>query len=403
MDDIKFETIRKVTDTKFKFKDLKDIDKLNSNSPPSIFIGSKLKYPLVNVGVLSPLEREENAWMYDSEKYLSDNNFDVGEVVQLRSGLMNSRFQTKVKEVRTGHNKFIEMAKEIAMSSKQVDVEIELKNKLSLKQRDRVITPHGMRSYLKKARITSNVKIPQKIDKVANDELKASDAMEYLYKSDFDEYTLMKILSIGVLGLKKNKRLVPTRWSITATDDILGKQLLKKVREYKWIEDYELYIGGFMGNYYLIFLFPNIFSYELFELYFPGSSWNPSNVMKASTDYENFYGRKTYASNTAGGYYASRLPILEHLDKRRRQASVLAIRLETPSYWAALGVWVVRESTKKTMNSLGIKFQNKEELLNSAKQIGKVKFKFDCSGLFEKSKLLKNLNTQKNLTYWFNS
>ena len=261
MEDIKFETIKKVTDTKFKFRDLKNIEKLESNSPPSIFIGSKLKYPLVNVGILSPLERQENAWMYDSEKYWSENNFQVGEVVQLRSGLMNSRFQTKVKDVRAPNNKFIEMAKEIAMSSKQVDVEIELKNRLSLKQRDRVVTPHGMRASLKQARITSNVKIPQKIDKVANDELKASEAMKYLYKNEFDEYTLMKILSIGVLGLKKNKRLVPTRWSITATDDTLGKQLLEKIRDYSWIEDYELYVGGFMGNYYLVFLFPNFFSY----------------------------------------------------------------------------------------------------------------------------------------------
>src|SRR3989344_1309488 len=400
MEDIKFETIKKVTDTKFKFRDLKNIEKLESNSPPSIFIGSKLKYPLVNVGILSPLERQENAWMYDSEKYWSENNFQVGEVVQLRSGLMNSRFQTKVKDVRAPNNKFIEMAKEIAMSSKQVDVEIELKNRLSLKQRDRVVTPHGMRASLKQARITSNVKIPQKIDKVANDELKASEAMKYLYKNEFDEYTLMKILSIGVLGLKKNKRLVPTRWSITATDDTLGKQLLEKIRDFSWIEDYELYVGGFMGNYYLVFLFPNVFSYELFELYYPGSSWNPSDVMKASTDYEDFYGRKTYASNTVGGYYASRLPILEFLEKEKRQASVLAIRLETPSYWAALGVFVVRESTRKTMATKGVKFSDKNELFNSAKQIGNVKFGFDCSGILERSKLLNNIQTQKRLGEW---
>jgi len=32
--------------------------RLESNSPPSIFIGSKLKYPLVNVGIIKPLEKE---------------------------------------------------------------------------------------------------------------------------------------------------------------------------------------------------------------------------------------------------------------------------------------------------------------------------------------------------------
>jgi len=395
-DFIKFETIKKVSETKFKFKDLKNITSLDSNSPPSVFVGSKLKYPNVNVGILSPLEREENAWMYDAEKHWANENFQVGDVVQLRSGLMNSRFLSSVKDARK-ENRFLQMAKEIAMSSKQVDIEIELKNKLRIKQRDRVITPHGMHSQLKKAKIVSNVHIPQKIDKVVNDELKANEAMRYLYKNDFDEYVLNKILSIGVLGLKKNKRLVPTRWSITATDDTLGNQLLENIRDYKWIEDYELFVGGFMGNYYLIFLLPNVWSYELFEIYFPGSSWNPSDIIKASTDDEGFYGRKKYASNTVGGYYAARLSILKFLEEIKRQASVLAIRLETPSYWAALGVWVVRESARKTMNSKGFKFESKEELFNSAKQIGIKKFKFDCSTIFEKSKLLKNLKTQKSL------
>ena len=156
-----------------------------------------------------------------------------------------------------------------------------------------------------------------------------------------------------------------------------------------------------MGNYYLILLFPGVWSYELFELYLPGSSWNSSNEIKASTDYETFSGRKSYATSTAGGYYAARLPIVRYLDFIKRQASVLAIRLETPSYWAALGVWVVRESVKKTMSTNAMKFNSKEEILESAKQISKVKFNFDSSPILAKSKLLSQIKTQKNLKDWF--
>ncbi len=61
MEDIKFEVIKKITDTRFKYKNFGNISKLDSNSPPSVFIGSKLRYPLVNVGILSPLERDEDA------------------------------------------------------------------------------------------------------------------------------------------------------------------------------------------------------------------------------------------------------------------------------------------------------------------------------------------------------
>ncbi|HUW44049.1 MAG TPA: hypothetical protein VMV95_03765 [Bacillota bacterium] len=402
MADIRFEVIKKIAEIKFKYKDLDKISELNTNSPPSVFVGSKLKYPLVNVGILSPLEKDENAWVYDDSKYWAKHNFHIKEVVNLRNNLLNSRFQSKVTDSRSANNKFVKIAQELALSSKPVDVEIELEKKIGTGvKKDRVLLPQGMAAPLKKAKITSNVKIDRKLDKVINDEIKSSEGIGYLYKNKFDEYTLSKILSIGVLGLKKDKRFVPTRWSITATDDIIGKKLFEKIKDYKWIENYEMFFGEFLGNAYLIMFFPNVWSYELFELYLPGSSWNSSNEIKAATDFEGYGGRKDYASNTAGGYYASRLPILEYLEKIKRQASVLAIRIELPSYWAALGVWVVRESVRKALAHRKLEFVEMNEIINSSKKIGMIKFGFNPEKVFRKSRLLENLKTQTNLGKWF--
>ncbi len=400
MQDVKFEVIKKISEVGFRSRNLKNISKLDSNSPPTIFVGSKLKYPLVNVGILSPFERDENAWVYDDARYWANNNFQINEVLKLRDNLLNSRFRSSVHDSRT-NKKFVEIAQEIAIASKPVDLEIELKNKLNLdRKKDRVLTPHGPSAALKRAKITGNVKVNQKLDKVMNDEVKSSEGLEFLYKNNFTEYTLSKILSVGVLGLKKNKRLVPTRWSITATDDTLGKLLLKKIKDFPIIEDYELFFGEFLGNQYLIMLFPDVWSYELFELYLPRSSWNPSSEIKASTDFENFYGRKEYASATAGGYYASRLPIIEYLNSIKRQAGVLAIRIETPSYWAALGVWVVRESVRKSlMNKM--KFSDNNELIECTKKIGKIKYNFDISQIIKRSRLLEQMKTQRKLREWF--
>jgi len=400
-ENIKFEVVKKIAETGFKIKDLSKISKIDSISPPSVFIGSKLKYPLVNVGILSPIDKDENSWVYDDAKYWAENNFGIEEVIGLRNSLLNSRFQTKVSDARL-NKKFVEIAKEVAISSKQVNIEIELKNRLILgREKDKILTPHGMRANLKNAEITGNVRIDPQVDKIMNDDILASEGMEILYKNNFNEYTLSKILSVGVMGLKKNKKFVPTRWSITATDDILGKQLLKNIRDYLWIENYDLFFGEFMGNQYLILMFPNVWNYELFELYLPGSSWNPSNEIKAATDFESYSGRKNYAFNTSGGYYASRFPILEYLNSIKRQASVLAIRLETPSYWASLGVWVCRESIKKALKNKLFKFESKEELLTSAKFISNKRFNYDIEGLLRQSKLLRILNTQKNLTEFF--
>lgn len=401
MGDIRFEVVKKIAETNFKLKELDKISKLDSVSPPSVFIGSKLSYPFMNVGILSPLQKEEEAWIYDDAKYWADNNFQISDVIGLRDSLLNSRFKARAGDVRK-KSKFLDIAKEIAIASKPVDVEIELKKQVKVyKERDRINLPQALGAPLEKARITSNVKVHQKVDKVINDEVKASEGISYLYKNNFDEYVLSKILSIGALGLKKAKKLVPTRWSITATDDSLGKFLLTSIKDYPWIENHELFFGEFLGNQYLVMLFPGVWSYELFELYYPGSSWNPSTEIKASTDYEGFDGRKEYAFNCAGGYYASRLPILEYLNKIKRQASVLVIRLETPSYWAALGVWVVRESVRKALNKESMKFNSREELIESVKKIGKIKYDFDCHQILNKSKLLLQIKTQKSLRDWF--
>ncbi len=401
-EDIKFDVIKKIADIKFRYRDIGKISELSTSSPPSVFIGSKLKYPLVNVGILSPLERDENAWIYDDAEFWAKNDFGIRDVINLRESLLNSRFQSKVTDPRSNTKKFVEMAQELALASKPVDLEIELKSKVGPGfKRDRVVMPQGMAGSLKKAKITGNVKIDQKLDKVMNDEIKAVEAVEFLYTNSFSEYTLSKILSVGVLGLKKDRKLVPTRWSITATDDMIGKKLLEKIRNYKWMENYEFFFGEFMGNCYLVMLFPNIFSYELFELYLPGSSWNPGKEVKASTDMEDFYGRTNYASNTGGGYYAARLPILEYLESIKRQASVLAIRIELPSYWAALGVWVVRESVKKTFENKKFSFADMKEMLESARKVGMIKFGYDPAKIFKKSKILENIKTQTTLGKWF--
>jgi hypothetical protein len=398
--DIKFDALKKAVDMRFKYKELKKFSMLDTISPPSVFVGSKLRYPMVNVGILSPVERDENAWVYDAEKYWAENNFEIKDVLNLRNSLLNSRFRSRVQDSRL-NKRLVEIAKEVAVAMKPVEVEIELANRVNFKVgSDRVLTPHGLRGNLKNAKVVSNAKIHRKVDKVINDEIKASEGISYLYKNKFDEYALSKILSVGVMGLKKNKRFVPTRWSITATDDTIGKEVLKKIRDYKWLEDFEFFYGEFLGNQYIILMFPGVWSFELFELYPPKTNWNPGSDFRASTDYESYSGRKEYAFNTAGGYYATRLPIVEYLDSLKRQASVLVVRIETPTYWAGLGVWVVRESVRKALRNK-MEFGSREELIESSKKIGKVKFDFDYSEIFQRSRLLKEGREQRNLGEWF--
>ena len=171
-------------------------DEFSGASPPSVFVGSKLRYPNVNVGILSPPERVENAWLYDNERYWARHNFGVKDVLNLRGNLVNSRFKTNVYD--TG--KFLDIAKEIGMSSKDVDVEIKLNKKIKLGlDFDKVIGVMGPRASLKKIKVVDNIKIKRSVEKVVEDtDLKAVDALRYLYERRFDDSVLNKLLSVGV-------------------------------------------------------------------------------------------------------------------------------------------------------------------------------------------------------------
>ena len=93
-------------------------------SPPSVFVGSKL-YPYANVGILSPPAETDNAWVYDSPNYWSKENFTIKQIALLRTSLINSRFQANINDAKK-QEKFLDIAKEIAIASKPVDVEIKL-------------------------------------------------------------------------------------------------------------------------------------------------------------------------------------------------------------------------------------------------------------------------------------
>lgn len=397
-----------------KFKDIEQVPYLKVNkqfkqnfvgSSPAPFIG-RYGYPHINIGFLSPQFVGEMT-AYDSPRLWNQKNAAIGNIASMRYSLVNSRTKGNVTDARSQfgkcNNKILEICQEVGMAKKAVDLEVNLKKvpKLNLKSEKEII-PFGPASQLKKARITANTKVDQRVEKiVADTDLKSAPAVVNLYKKGFEENFLTKLISVGNLGLKKNRKLVPTRWSITAIDDTVGKQLIKEIKDYS-VGNYHLYFAGGWGNYYLIFFLPEVWSFELFEMYleYKRNPWSKQGNFY-STDYENYNGRKNYAQECAGGYYAARLSILEKLKALKRQGSCLVLRFISSEYNIPLGVWVCREAARKSLQERVLTFSSQELMFKYAQELIKRKFSFDLNLLLKESKLLKSNKEQQKLTCFF--
>jgi len=118
--------------------------------------------------------------------------------------------------------------------------------------------------------------------------------------------------------------------------------------------------------------------------------------MKWTTDYELFSGRKKYVDETAGGYYASRLGVLEQMKRIKRQAAVVVLRFTSEEYHTHLGVWVVREAVRRAMKN-PILCSSEKEMLDNARMIIAQRFRYNIDINLKQSKVLKNIRTQKSI------
>jgi hypothetical protein len=357
------------------------------NSPPSVFVG-RFGYPKVNVGVLSPIEKKEESYLLDNPKEWVKQGLRDIDILKMRAELVNSRFQSGVKNF---DGKLMELSQEVSMAHKPVDMEVFLKSKpKNITKMNNILSPLSNNADVRKIKLTENPKVKTIIEKTTSDsDLKSVEGLYKLYNKGVDEGFLSKILSIGLLGIKKNRRLVPTRWSITATDDTIAKEILKELRYYDY-SDYQIYFGGCMGNYYMVLFFPDIWGFELFEMGVPlqKNPWSRSGNFYA-TDFEDYFGRKKYSQECAGGYYACRFGILEKLRQLKKQGAVLVLRFVTEEDRFPLGVWVCREATRMSLgNKVDIDFDSKDSMLNYVLAKAKKEFNVDISEIFKVSKLL---------------
>jgi len=250
---------------------------------------------------------------------------------------------------------------------------------------DDVSHPMGASAPIEKFKVADNPSVPKKVDSLTNDSTLANDAVVELLLSGFDVHYLSKLLTAGVLGKKENKKMVPTKWAITATDDMAAKHMMEGVRDNREIECPLVFSNTYLDNHFEILLLPGSWEYEQFEAaltpeiesrkkkmmsttgmkfeHAAWEKWKSDGTINFSEEHEPYQGRSDYAERQGGGYYAARLGVVEALYRMRRQARAIVFREIGTGYTVPVGVWEVRENVRHAFEAAPQKFATREEAL----------------------------------------
>jgi len=365
---------------------------INGASPPSVFVG-RIGYPYVYAGPMVPPVHEDTS-LYDLPELWFGKTID--EIVGFRSMLVRGKHRVHVRRFEEA-GKIMDMTRELALATAATDVE------LALKKRPRGflflnddVQPFGPSAPIRDLRVDS-ARWDQHIENAYYDnDLKAKPAVLELYDKGVMVTKIQRAFSIGAFGVEQQRRLVPTRWSITAVDSIVSKDLMEKVRRFPSINEYRLYESSYLANQFEILMIPDAWSYEAIEAWYPGTVWNPSgkNIVLFG-DWEGYGGRTTYA-DIGGCYYAARLAVCELLTKERRQATVVVMREARPGYIMPVGVWQVRENVRNAMRQQSLKFNTLEEALQRISS----QFHIPIQQWIDRSRLITSFRIQRKLTQY---
>ena len=360
---------------------------ISGSSPTDIFIGS-YGYPKVLIGPLVSLDSNNTSILAKPELWA---NMNIKTILDMRSKLIRGIHVSNIFDVEKG--KIQEYIRDLALAQSPALTEMTLLKKPLIRIKfDDQIQPYGPTAEFNKIEL-SNIKPDKDLEaKYYDTDANANISVIELYKNKVQVSKIQQALSAGLFGLKNKRKFVPTRWSITAVDDIVSKNLREKIKENNSVDAIYAYHSIALDNHWLIFFMPGNWEFESIESWYPKTTWNKTNTISICSSYEGFKGRSTYAE-ISGGYYAARLAVAEKLNKLNKQAIVLILREIHENYSVPVGVWNIREHLRESLKKEPTVLNNINDIYNLISKYLTVPVK----NWKENSKILKGILTQKRI------
>jgi hypothetical protein len=376
-----------------KFKTTVDNQLIEGSTPPAVFVG-RIGYPKIHIGPMIPPFFGNTEILDTPELWMGKK---IEDIIDYRYSLIRGKSRSDIFEAQNP-GKLLGKLQELAMGKEPVDTEAIFKKKpnsiLTLNESSQ---PFGPSAPLEKFKI-DNVSVDSRIEKNYNDtDMTASDSIYSLYNKGVLITRIQRTFSLGMFGLSKRRKLVPTRWGITAVDSNLSKRLVTDIKQFPTIDEYQVFTFTNLGNIYAAILIPERWSFEWIEAWYPKTFWNMlGQSPELMGDFEPYEGRSTYAS-VGGCYYSTRLALAEKLKKDRKQATGLILREIHPEYMLPVGVWNIRESIRELLKTKPIKFDTFQKAMSHALK----ELTIPAKDWTSNSKIIRDALFQKKISQYF--
>jgi DNA repair protein NreA len=362
---------------------------IDGSSPPSMFVGH-YGYPKVRIGpMISPLHGDTT--ILDRTELWTGKSIE--EIANYRLSLVLGTMNVNIYDT---HSRDVESMQELAMSESPAEteatfekmpiVDVQMQEELRF---DHEATPFGPAAPLRGFK-ASSLSADQRIETAYYDtDLRAAEAMMELYRRSVEVSIIQRVLSAGMLGVRKKRKLVPTRWSISATDDIISSMLVKEIGMNPTIDLFEVTRYSHLANYYSIILIPDdMWIFEMIESWF--TSRGQATIGADNEDERGLNHNPTIA----GAYFAARLAVAEHLAHRHKKAGAIVLREIHPDYVMPLGVWQIREGIREALKNPPQKF----ELFGHAMSFACSYMSLSKNEIVQKSQIWKSFKDQTKIS-----
>lgn len=365
-----------------RFHALKDVTPVSEymGASPSVFVGS-YGYPRVIGGPLM---------INDSDNPLQwiKNGLSIDDIVGIRSRTIRGGKELDVKLPDA------EKIQEIALSDRPLDVEVAFTKPVLFDLNfDGTVAPVGMSGSMKLMDVIDNARVSRVVDRCTSDtDLRAGEAARILFENGTDVYKITNLLTSGLLGIQR--RVVPTRWAITATDDVISGSLKRDAVRMPPLPEYQVFCATLHGNRLCFLLIPaGEWQFEMIERWQKHSLWSGEEETIIE-DSETGLTKSKY-SPIGGAYYSARLAVLEYLKSVGRCAKVLCVRDISGEYWAPLGTWVIREASHASLATAPVRVGSLEEAVSAASAL------LITSFWMAHAQMLRDIKQQKTLADFF--